>query len=295
MEDSILEKINSNNYELLGKGFNSKSYKMEINTKKYILLQGQIQDSYKCYYKSYNNLKFLFNNGNPLIKSIKIPFDEIYLIKPDKNCTFLKYGALIYLEIEGLIIFEKFIDKINIEKITDKIALFLKELYSIPINENDINETRNKKKMEFKSDMNIIKSYFKDKNIDNINNFEKEYLDYINNFNDFHYIHGDLWEENMIISKDYQDLIGVVDFDNFCIGDIAKDYASLIDFGFEFLNILMNKNKEIVKDKNDFIKRIKIYEKLIELEDTAYILRDKNLENRLESKLKKLNNLKLIS
>ena len=57
-------------------------------------------------------------------------------------------------------------------------------------------------------------------------------------FEDFHYIHGDLWEENMIISKDYQDLVGIVDFDNFSLGDISKDYATLLDFGFNFINIL---------------------------------------------------------
>ena len=294
MEDKILNLINLNKYELLGEGFISKSYRLEINSRKYILLQGQIEDSYKCYFRAYNSLIFLLNNGKPLIKSIQIPFNDINLIKPNQNNSFFKFGGLIYLEIEGLIFYEKYFNKMNIEKITDKIADFLKELYSIPVDYNKTNEIRNKKILEFKSDMNVLKNYFKDKNIDKINIFEKEYLDYINNFNDFHYMHGDLWEENMIISEDCQELIGVVDFDNFGICDIAKDYASLLDFDFDFLYKLMDKTKDIVKDKDEFIKRILIYQKLIELEDTAYILRDKKLENRLESKIIKLKKLNLI-
>ena len=272
----------------------SKSFKLEINSQKYILLQGQIKDSYNCYYKSYNALKFLFNNRNPFIKSIKIPFNDIYLIKPNINNDFLKYGALIYIEIEGLIFFEKYYDKINKNNIIDSLSKFLKELYAIPVDKIDIEEERNKKIKDFNKDIIIIKNYFKDKNLDNINKFEKEYLNYISNFEDFHYIHGDLWEENMIISEDYQNLVGVVDFDNFGINDIAKDYASLLDFGFEFINMLIEKTEMIIRDKKDFINRIKIYQNLIEIEDTAYILRDKNLSHRLNSKIKLLNELNLI-
>ena len=98
----------------------------------------------------------------------------------------------------------------------------------------------------------------------------------------------------MIISDDYQELIGIVDFDNFGIGDNAKDYASLLDLGFDFVNNLINKNEKYIKNKNEFIERIKLYQKKIELEDLAYILRDNNLAWRMDSKIKYLENLHLI-
>ena len=98
----------------------------------------------------------------------------------------------------------------------------------------------------------------------------------------------------MIISDDYHELIGVVDFDNFGLGDIAKDFATLLDLGFDFVNLLVNKNGNCFKDKDDFIKRIKLYQKKIEIEDLAYILRNDNLKWRLSSKLENLKNLYLI-
>ena len=295
MEDSLLNLINSNSCkcELLGEGFISKSYKLEINSKNYIILQGQIEDSYNCYSQSYNNLIFLYNNGNPLIKSLKIPINDINLINPSQKNSFFKYGGLVYLEIQGFIFYEKYFDKVNIDNITDTISLFFKELYSIPINKDDIIKVKNNKISEFKSDIQAIKNYFKDKNINELITFEKEYLDYLNNFQDYHYIHGDLWEENMIISKDLKNLVGLVDFDNFGINDMAKDYASLLDFGIDFIYILIEKTKDIIKNKNDFMKRIKIYEKLIEIEDFAYVLKN-NIESKFESKLKNLKKLNLV-
>ena len=195
-----------------------------------------------------------------------------------------------------MVFYEKYFNLINHEKVINSISKFLKELYEIPVNENEINNIRNKRIKKFNSDILRIKNYCKENNIDidKINVFEKEYLDYINNFCNFHYIHGDFWEENMIISEDYQDFVGVVDFDDFSISDSAKDYASLLDFGFNFIYKLMDKNKNIINNKEDFLKRIKIYQKLIEIEDVSYILQYKNLLCKLDSKLKRLKDLNLI-
>ena len=294
MENILLELINKKEYKLLGEGYISKSYRFIINSKKYILLQGQISDSFSCYVNSYNNIKFLNNEANPLIKSVKFPNKDINVIKPNESNIFLKNGCLIYEEIEGLILYEKYFDKINKENISNKLSIFLNELYMIQINISDIPKAKNKIISEFNDDMDIVKNYFNGENIEKINEFGKEFLEYINNFEDWHYIHGDLWEENMIISEDYQDLIGVVDFDNFSIGDIAKDYATLLDLGFDFINLIVNKNEKCYKDKDDFIKRIKLYQKKIEIEDLAYILRNDNLKWRLNSTIENLKNLLLI-
>ena len=188
------------------------------------------------------------------------PYKGIKLINPDINNIFLKNGALLYEEIKGLILYEKYFNKINKENLSSKLSLFLNELYLIPIKESDIPKSKNKIIFEFKEDIEIINDFLKGNGVEKINNFKNEFLEYINVFNDFHYIHGDLWEENMIISEDYQDLIGIVDFDNFSIGDIAKDYATLLDLGFDFINILINKNEKCIKNRDEFVKRIKLYE-----------------------------------
>ena len=296
MDNILLKLINKKQYELIGEGYVSKSYRFIINSKKYILLQGQLLDSFSCYQQSYNNITFLFNKGTPLIKSVKIPFEGLLLIKPKENNIFLKNGALIYEEIAGNIFYLKYLNKINKENISNKISIFLKELYLIPININNIPKAKNKIISEFNNDIEIISNYLKEKgnDIEKINKYKKDFLDYIKDFNDLHYIHGDLWEENMIISNDYQDLIGIVDFDNFNLGDIAKDYATLFDLGIDFINILIEKNKECFQNKEDFVKRIKIYQKKIEIEDFAYILRNNNLKWRINKKIENLKKLCLI-
>ena len=294
MDKMLLNLINKKQYEPLGEGYISKSYRFIINSKKYVLLQGQLSDSFPCYLQSYNNIKFLFNNGKPYIKSILYPYKGIKLINPDINNIFLKNGALLYEEIKGLILYEKYFNKINKENLSTKLSLFLNELYLIPIKESDIPKSKNKIIFEFKEDIEIINDFLKGNGVEKINTFKNEFLEYINVFNDFHYIHCDLWEENMIISEDYQDLIGIVDFDNFSIGDTAKDYATLLDLGFDFINILINKNEKCIKNRDDFVKRIKLYQKKIEIEDLAYILRDNNLNWRINSKIENLKEIGLI-
>ena len=294
MDNFLLNLIDKNQYELIGEGYISKSFRFKINYKNYIILQGQLKDSFPCYKQSYQNILFLFNNGNHLIKSVKFPYKEIKLINPDEKNIFLKNGALFYEEIEGLIFYEKYFNKINLENISNKISRFLYELYLIPVKKSEIPEAKDKIISEFNYDIETINNYFEENNMNKINNFKDEFLEYIKNFEDFHYIHGDLWEENLIISKDYQDLVGIVDFDNFGLGDISKDYATLLDFGFDFINILFEKNKQCFKDKENFILRIKLYQKKIEIEDLAYIIRDSNLKFRMESKIKNLKELSLI-
>ena len=294
MENILINLINKKEYELIGEGYISKSYRFIINSKKYILLQGQLSDSFPCYIQSYNNIMFLFNKGNCYIKSVKIPYKGIELINPNEKNNFLKNGALIYEEIEGLVFYEKYFNKINKENISIKLSLFLYELYLIPIKNSDIAIAKDKIISDFNCDIETINDYFKGNNMDKINDFKEEFLEYIKVFDDFHYIHGDLWQENMIISYDFQDLIGIVDFDNLSIGDIAKDHATLLDLGFDFIDIILNKNKKSYKDKEDFVKRIKIYQKKIEIEDMAYILRDNNLKWRINSKMENLKELCLI-
>ena len=111
-ENNILSNLDLSTKEILGKGFVSEAYKVKLLNNKeneYTILKGLTKDSYQCYEDSYNNLTFIYNKGNPLIKSIQIPFENLILIKSNKA---FKYGALIYKNITGIILKEKLFNKI---------------------------------------------------------------------------------------------------------------------------------------------------------------------------------------
>jgi len=294
MEDELLNIIKLKKYKLIGTGYVSNAYEIVYKGSKYIILQGQIQDSFKYYEFSYNNLKFLYNNGNPYINSLKFPNEDLNLIKPKSNDIFFKNGALMYKLIEGIVLSEKYFNKINIENISDSIAKFLIELYKIPINKNNIEQYRQSQIKIFSRNINNVKNYFNNKNIEKLINYENEYLEYINKFEDFHYTHGDFWNENLIISEDLNNLIGVIDFDNFGINDIARDYAALFTFGYDFINKIIDKSKEIINDKEYFINRIKIYQKFIIIGCFAFINMNNNKKERLKIHLKQLKSVDLI-
>ena len=297
MIKNINDLIENKNYTFIGSGFVSNAYKISYNNNNYLLLQGLLIDSYECYLDSYKNLKFLINNGNKLINSVNFPSEEINIIKPNGN--FFKYGGLIYKYIDGIILKEKYFNKINTENIINKISEFLIEIYNIPLPNNyNKNKIIEQYLNEFINNINIIINYLKKENfiIDKLINLKNEYNEYINQFNDFSYIHGDFWQENLIISEDYQNLIGVIDFDDFKIGDIAKDFATLLDLGYDFINKIMNKCNSIIKNKIKFLERIKIQEKLIVVEDCSYIIKNLNNDNKekLLEQIKELKDLNLI-
>ena len=199
-----------------------------------------------------------------------------------------------YIAIDGIVFYEKYFNKINIDNINNSKAKFFIELYKIPINKNNIKLYRENQIKVFTRNINNVKNYFEYKNIDKLNKYELEYLNYINSFEDFHYTHGDFWQENLIISEDYQNLVGIIDFDNFGIDDIARDYAALFNLGYDFINKIIEKSGEIIKDKEDFIKRVRIYEKFIIIGCFAFINVNNNKKERLEVQLNQLKKADLI-
>ena len=300
-DNNILSKLDLSNKELMGEGYVSKGYKVKVkneNKIEYIILVGLINDSYQCYKDSYDNLIFIYNNGNPLIKSIKIPIDDLNLIKPNNE---FKYGCLIYKNIPGVIIKENIINKINIENITNSISNFLIELYNIKIKEDfSISEFKEKKLNYFNEITLTFKNYLNNKNYKYDKNkllqFKEEYKNYLKEFNEPHYIHGDLWEENMIITEDYQNLSGIIDFDDFGIGDNALDFANLSDFGYDFINIVIQKCSSIINNVNvnDFIIKIKMYEKWVFLNNFFYLYQNYKNDCRLEQIIEEMKELNFI-
>ena len=68
----------------------------------------------------------------------------------------------------------------------------------------------------------------------------------------------------------------------------------MFKFGYDFINKIVDKSKEIIKDKENFIKRIKIYQKFIIIGCFAFINMNNNKKERLEVHLKELKNVDLI-
>ena len=294
MDKNILSLIEKKKYRQLGTGYISNAYEIEYNNNKYIILQGQISVSFKYYQFSYNNLIFLINNGNSYIKSVKIPCEELRLIQPSQKEDFFKNGAFMYKLIEGIVFYEKYFNKINIENITNSIAKFLIELYKIPVNKGGVERYKKDQINILTNNINNVKNYLNNINVEKLVSFQNEYLGYINKFEDFHYIHGDFWQENLIISNNYQNLIGVIDFDNFGIGDIARDYAALFNLGFNFINKIIEKTQEIIEDKDNFIKRINIYIKFIIIGCFSFLYINNKDSKNIEKQLKLLKKYDLI-
>ena len=76
------------------------------------------------------------------------------------NNDFFKNGDLIYKIIEGIVFYEKYYNKINIENSTSSISEFLIELYKIPISKNNIEQYRQSQINIFTKNINNIKNYF---------------------------------------------------------------------------------------------------------------------------------------
>ncbi len=75
---------------------------------------------------------------------------------------------------------------------------------------------------------------------------------------DISLIHGDLYRNNVIISENHRNLVGVIDWSESVFGDVALDYAALgIDFQWSFTSkLLMAEKKEHMDEQ---IKRINFY------------------------------------
>jgi aminoglycoside 2''-phosphotransferase len=48
--------------------------------------------------------------------------------------------------------------------------------------------------------------------------------------------HGDLWYENILVDETGQKVMGVLDFENAAVGDLAQDFAALVYLGQSFVN-----------------------------------------------------------
>ena len=108
-----------------------------------------------------------------------------------------------------------------------------------------------------------------DKNeYDKIIKWSNEYKNYLLSFDDYHFIHGDLWYENYILNE-YNELVGIVDFENAGIGDPANDIVPLYYLGQDFVNKFLKYYKY---NNSEVIKRIPMLIKAREICYFKYII-----------------------
>ena len=66
-----------------------------------------------------------------------------------------------YKLIEGIVFYEQYFNKINIENITNSIAKFLIELYKIPANKSNIEQYKKDQINILTNNINNVKNYIK--------------------------------------------------------------------------------------------------------------------------------------
>lgn len=95
--------------------------------------------------------------------------------------------------------------------------------------------------------------------VDLIKNFYRDSKKYLQGIPSSCPIHGDLYAYNIIWSKDKTG-VGVIDFDDYLVGDPAKDFEVFYDYGQEYAELAYQKYSG-PKDK-DFLQRAKNYYKV---------------------------------
>ncbi len=248
--------------ELINEGYSSCAYR----DGDYIILVGKNENSYANYEKLYHMYKFL--NGR--INSVEVPF-SVKKFEPSKEYP---YGALRTEWIYGSVLDYQHLDKFNKANFIDKIVSFFMELYVIDITaydyDFDIVEYRKNKMLTVDANIEILKDYLNEEELLKLVNWRKKYKKYLNSFDDYHFIHGDMWYENFIFSNDYQNLIGIIDWENARIDDPAVDLAALSCISSDIVDKIIDRLAFLSEDIKD---RVKLHAELKDLLSLEYILR----------------------
>lgn len=86
-------------------------------------------------------------------------------------------------------------------------------------------------------------------------------------------VHGDLWYENILVNKELQQIVGIVDFENAMVGDPAQDFAPQNYIGADFLDAVLQAYGVPERAQHDlFLHRIQRYWELREFGGVQYAL-----------------------
>lgn len=237
--------INYSKIQKLSEGFRSKSFLLD---NKYIFLEGCNKKSYSTYKKDCKILRFLADR----ITSVEIPHNMI-LIKKDEDHP---NGGLIYSLINDKVFNYDEIEEYNLRSIALGISGFLNELHSIKVN-YDHKSIITKDLKNITSNIKQMSKYLdKDNNI-KLNRFYQLYKSYTDNHHDMCLVHGDLWYENYIISKDGSTLKGIIDFENCKYFYPIDDLVPMLYISEEFLNDVLKNYCNKVDKKDISIFRIR--------------------------------------
>lgn len=212
--------------------------------------------------------------------SLSIP-NPVYrnLHQNKTECVFIGYPKI---EGEPLSdrIFNK-IDDMNIyRKLAKQLTNFLKELHSIPIDEENNQEIVKIIYSEWSGLYEQIQEklypYMNKKGIYRTEQHFKKFLGNKAHF-DIHpvWIHGDFGTSNILYNSKEQMISGIIDFDSSDLGDPAIDYAALLaSFGNDFFHLLQDEEPDVAL----FVDRVHFYHGTFALQEALFGLENNDHE-----------------
>jgi len=245
-----LGKLEVQSLKLIGEGFRS----IAAETDDHIVLVGKHQDASKSFRRDHAILPKIAGS-----LPIEVPSPD-YFIESSESFPF---GVLCYPKIRGTVITKGIIREINLQNLTGEIAGFLVALHSVNTDSLeltllDIFEENQQLRDHILPTLEQILDR-RERNL--VVRWWKEYLE-----NDDHFkfkpvlVHGDLWYENLILTQNLQNLVGVIDFEACGLRDPAADFAPLMHLGLCFCqDVFFAYSKDRENDSVAFHKRIQLH------------------------------------
>lgn len=213
--------------------------------------------------------------------SLSIPNPIYRNLHQDKTeCVFIGYP-----NIEGESLSDKVfaeIDNISIyQRLARQLINFLKELHSIPIDEE--NNQQGIEKIVYTEWLNLYKEiekklfpYMNDQGKDQT---ARHFKDFLGNKAHFDiqpvWIHGDFGTSNILYDSKKQLITGIIDFGSTDLGDPAIDYAALLaSYGNHFFHMLEDMNPDITM----FMDRVHFYHGTFGLQEALFGLENNDPE-----------------
>ena len=206
----------------LGEGYASEVVESKNGLVFKIAKNHRVQKTYK---REHTLLKLLSSK----IKGFDIPYPEYYI----ESSNSFPYGLLGYKKIEGEILDPEKIRGGNLRTIASRIADFLLQIHSIDTSSPEITdlglETCPPPLEEIKHTwINVsdwLRSNLNEEEYFKMHDFWKEAELFLqSDMQPVRVVHGDIWFENILTDKESH-VVGVIDFGNVKIGDIAIDFA----------------------------------------------------------------------
>ncbi len=214
--------------KFLHSGFRSQSFLTEDEN---ILLVGQNAASYD----SYKAMAWILRKLEGQLSTVRVP-QQLRLIPPNNTYSF---GALQYTYIPGSVLTESALRHANMKNIAARLGMFLRELHTIPLTDIapkfDPSRYLAEQRAILARNIQALKNHISAHQLEALTRWQQAFETYLQQNHTFCLVHGDLWYENYILTSDYKNLIGIVDWENAHISDPAEDFCALTYLGNDFV------------------------------------------------------------